>query len=213
MRKLYRLCKGVIAYLRHQILKIKLGYMGPGVSVAATVILEYPERQYFAAGVSVGHRAIIKANGENVYLDEGCSILDNALLFANSGHIRVGKRSWVGAGSQLHGNGGISIGNDVMIAPMCVVNTVSHNADDISVPMNAQGLNTAPVTIEDDVWIGAGARILQGVTIGEGAIVGANSLVTQDVPRRAIVVGTPAKIKSYRGKQDPPIKVTTLKHS
>jgi len=74
----------------------------------------------------------------------------------------------------------------------------NHNFDRLDIPMKNQGFNTAPIIIEDDVWIGHGCVITQGVTIGKGAIVGSNAVVTKDVPELAIVGGVPAKLIKYR---------------
>lgn len=64
--------------------------------------------------------------------------------------------------------------------------------------INEQGWIAKPVIICDDVWVGANSVILPGITIGKGAVVGAGSVVTKDVPAYAIVMGNPAKIKKYR---------------
>ena len=64
--------------------------------------------------------------------------------------------------------------------------------------MKNQGIHTSPIIIEDDVWVGYGAVITKGVTISKGAIIGANAVVTKDVPKYAIVGGVPAKIIKYR---------------
>ena len=72
------------------------------------------------------------------------------------------------------------------------------NFQDINIPMKNQGIHTSPIIIEDDVWIGYGAVITKGVTIRKGAIIGANAVVTKDVPEYAIVGGVPAKIIKYR---------------
>lgn len=60
-------------------------------------------------------------------------------------------------------------------------------------------MTTAPIIIGDDVWIGTGAVITKGVKIGNGAVIGVNSLITKDVPENAIVAGNPAKVIKFRG--------------
>lgn len=98
----------------------------------------------------------------------------------------------------------ISIGNNVLIGSRVLIIDNSHgmytgSEQDIpETPPNERILSTAPVVIEDNVWIGEGAVIQQGVTIGEGSIIAANSVVTKDVPTKTIVGGVPAKrIKEF----------------
>ena len=85
--------------------------------------------------------------------------------------------------------GGITIGNNVFIAPKVNLVTLNHSFD----PANRSATISKPIVIEDGVWIGIGATVLQGVTIGKNSIVGANSVVTRDVPPNTVVAGNPAK--------------------
>ncbi|MGU5658636.1 sugar O-acetyltransferase [Aeromonas veronii] len=107
-------------------------------------------------------------------------------------HIHLGKDSYINMGATLLDNAPIRIGAHVMIGPNVQIYTAAHalEADE-----RIQGTETAlPVTIEDKVWIGGGAILLPGVTIGREAIVGAGAVVTKDVPAGARVVGNPARI-------------------
>nr|WP_201776017.1 DapH/DapD/GlmU-related protein [Leptolinea tardivitalis] len=86
-----------------------------------------------------------------------------------------------------------------MMAIGCIIYSQYHCFDLLDRPMVEQGFYDAgPITIEDDVWIGARVTILAGVTIGTGSIIGAGSVVTKDVPRYSIVAGNPAKVIRYR---------------
>jgi maltose O-acetyltransferase len=102
----------------------------------------------------------------------------------------IGYRAWIGAAN---------IGADVMIGPDVLILSSNHRFESISVPMRLQG-HTAdqPVSIGDDVWIGARVIVLPGVTIGRGAILASGSVVTKDVPAHAIVGGNPARVLKYR---------------
>jgi acetyltransferase-like isoleucine patch superfamily enzyme len=90
---------------------------------------------------------------------------------------------------------GIKIGNNVMIASHTAITTLTH---DYTQEKMRNTIVSKPIVIEDDVWIGAHAVILPGVTIGRGAVVGAGSIVTRDVEPYSIVVGTPARHQKYR---------------
>jgi maltose O-acetyltransferase len=93
----------------------------------------------------------------------------------------------------------LKVGKDVMMGPYVVIIGDNHRFDNLDLPMRLQGTQEyPPVRIGDDVWIGARAIILPGLTIGNGAIIGAGSVVTKDVPPYAICAGNPAKIIRYR---------------
>jgi acetyltransferase-like isoleucine patch superfamily enzyme len=118
------------------------------------------------------------------------------------GFVHIGSNSSVGQGTILYGHGGLTIGDNVMIAAHCGIIASSHNFDNLDIPMSKQGYNAQGITIEDNVWIGIGARILDGVTIGSGAIIGANAVVNRSVPRGARYGGVPARPLKSRNHRD-----------
>lgn len=95
--------------------------------------------------------------------------------------------------------GDITIGDDVQIGPGAVLWGMDHGMEP-GRPIRTQPLYHEPIVVGDDVWIAAHAVVLKGVTIGSGAVVGAGSVVTRDVPEGAIVVGNPARVLRYRGE-------------
>ena len=109
-------------------------------------------------------------------------------------HISIGNNSAILNKCVIAGQGGLTIGNDVMVGFESIILTYTHRSDDLVIPIRKQGFTAAPVVIGNDVWIGTRVIILQGVTIGDGAIIGAGAVVTKDVPPYAIVGGVPAKI-------------------
>lgn len=104
--------------------------------------------------------------------------------------VTIGERCFIQQCCTFFGRGGITIGNDVFIGPKCNLITINHDPD----PENRSATFGRPIVIEDKVWIGINSTILPGVTIGYGAIVGAQSVVTKDVPPMTIVAGNPARI-------------------
>ncbi len=162
------------------------------------VTLRNPRSLALARGVMVDDYVQFWATSRrtpSIEIGDGCFIRSYASLNAGppEGYIRVGKGSSIGQYVLLYGNGGLEIGENVMIAAYTSIIASSHRADDHSVPMNAQGIVSKGIRIGNNVWIGAGARILDGVTIGDGAIIGANAVVTSDVPPAARMVGVPAR--------------------
>ena len=105
-----------------------------------------------------------------------------------------GDNSFIGHYSIIGVNESIAIGNNVMISQCVSIRDTDHAFENLDESMIEQGIKTSPIIIEDNVWISHGAVIKRGVTIGTGAIVAANAVVTKDVPKNAIVGGVPAKI-------------------
>lgn len=105
-------------------------------------------------------------------------------------NIFLGKNIWIQHGCTFFDRGKITIGNNVFIAPRVNLITLNHAFD----PTIRSATICKPIVIEDGVWIGTNSTILQGVTIGKNSVVGANSLVTKDVPPNVVVVGSPARI-------------------
>lgn len=133
-------------------------------------------------------KMILARCGENVNIEHGA-------IFASS--VELGDRSGIGIHARLSGK--CIIGNDVMMGPDCMIFTKNHCTSRIDLPMNQQGFTEeAPVTIEDDVWIGARVTILPGVCIGRGSVVAAGAVVTHSIPPYSVVGGVPAKIIKSR---------------
>lgn len=94
----------------------------------------------------------------------------------------------------------VRIGSNVLIGPRVMFETVNHGL--IYKPGEGRGHSTAPITVEDEVWVGAGTIITQGVTIGRGAVVAAGAVVTQDVAPYTLIGGVPAKLIRKLGQQE-----------
>lgn len=105
-------------------------------------------------------------------------------------NIRLGKRVFINSGCKFQDQGGITIGDDVLVGHNCVIATLNHAID----PNRRGDMIPAPVIIEDKVWIGANVTILPGVTIAAGAILAAGAVVTKDVEAESIVGGVPARL-------------------
>lgn len=111
----------------------------------------------------------------------------------------VGNNVRIGEGCYINARGGLNIGNNVKFGPQVFVWTWDHNyyAPE-KLPYDDEVIIDKPITICDNVWIGAKAVLVPGVTIGEGAVVAMGAVVTCDVPPCAVVGGNPAKILKYR---------------
>lgn len=129
--------------------------------------------------------------GERVTLRRGVVIAGNGLL-------AIGDGTTINEGCRISAFHDVRIGAGCLFAPCVSVLDIDHSFDTRAVPLKDQGYRTAPVVIGDEAWLGANAVVLRGVRIGRGAIVGANSVVTRDVPDYAIVGGVPARLLRMR---------------
>lgn len=162
------------------------------------------------------HAIRLKAGGANVDFSIQC---DGPVFTSGTGKILIGKRCRLGRGTELRteGNGQITIGDDVRINTGCMI--VAHgevvisdyaiigeyvsirdanHGMDPSHPMRYQPHSISPVKISRDVWVGRGSCILPGRSIGEGSVVGANSVVTEDIPPFSVAAGIPARVIKKR---------------
>lgn len=146
------------------------------------------------AGVTFG-RSITVIGGDRIVLAPGVRLMDGAYLWATpEGRIEIGDRTYVGEHVHLVANDHVSIGRDVLLAPFCYIQDTDHGFARLDIPIAAQPSNSSPIVIEDDVWLGAHTVVTRGVTIGRGAVVGANSVVTHDVAPYDVVAGSPARV-------------------
>lgn len=121
------------------------------------------------------------------------SVIESFACINNAvGDVIIGDHTRIGLHNTIIGP--VEIGNNVNLAQGITVTALNHNFSDTNKRIDEQGVSTNPVTIEDDVWVGANAVILPGVTIGEHCVVAAGAIVTKDVPPHSLVAGVPAKV-------------------
>ncbi|MEO7531734.1 MAG: acyltransferase [Sediminibacterium sp.] len=129
-------------------------------------------------------------------LGDGSTIEDFSTINNGVGDVLIGHHSLIGMGNTIIGP--VTIGNDVILAQNIVASGLNHGYEDIQMPISQQNINTAPIVIEDECWIGANVVIVAGVTIGKHCVVAAGAIVTKNIPPYSVAVGNPAKvIKQY----------------
>ncbi|MFO7618155.1 MAG: acyltransferase [Thermoplasmata archaeon] len=121
-------------------------------------------------------------------------------------NISIGDNSGFNAGCWISGGGGLTIGHNVIVGPHTVIHTQNHEYDDVTKPICEQGHTSKPVTIEDDVWIGARAVITPGSKIGRGCVIAAGAVVAGYITPHSVAAGVPAKVIKKRGT-DPESKL------
>lgn len=116
--------------------------------------------------------------------------IEPPFYFCYGTHISIGEGSYLNVNCNFIDDGEITIGQKVMFGPAVTIATVGHPIN----PDLREYMYTAPVSIEDNVWIGANVTICPGVTIGENSVIGAGSVVIHDIPANCIAVGNPCKV-------------------
>ena len=180
---------------------MNLDYWLRRLSGRATCVLEHGARLQASARIRN-----IRGENDCIRVGRHSLVAGELLVFAHGGNITIGDWCYIGEGARIWSSGSIEIGDRVLI---------SHGVnifDSLTHPLKAGArheqfkaitrtghpreidLGERPVSLGNDVWIGAGASILRGVSLEEGAIVGAGSVVTRPVPAYTIVAGNPAKI-------------------
>ena len=119
------------------------------------------------------------------------SVVSNQLTVVAPQNVKIGKSAYVMNGVLLMASGGIIIEDYALVAAHAKLITNDHD------PYFRPIITCQPIIIKEGAWIGAGAAIMKGVTVGKYAIIGANSVVTKDVPDYAVAVGVPAKVIKY----------------
>jgi acetyltransferase-like isoleucine patch superfamily enzyme len=108
--------------------------------------------------------------------------------------VSIGDRCLIGKGSAVVGHFSITIGNDVWTGHNVYITDQNHGYEDVTRPIGIQSMPEKPVTIGDGSWIGYGSVVLPGASIGDHVVIGANSVVTGDIPSYSVAVGSPAKV-------------------
>jgi acetyltransferase-like isoleucine patch superfamily enzyme len=131
--------------------------------------------------------------GRGTFLESGVTIQSAA------GRIRLGQRVYLSRGVTVGGVNLIEIGDFTLVGPGCYITDANHRFSDPATPVLDQGMSSKGATvIEDNVWLGANVVVTSGVRIGRHAVVGANSVVTQDIPEFSIASGVPARVTPSR---------------
>ncbi len=171
-----------MAIVRHGY-KIRLGN-NVVVERGATLSVDREGKSFIDIGANSHFysNCVIKASDGWIKIGNDCSVNEFAILFGGGGL----------------GDGGLEIGNDVRIAAHVRIVPMNHIYEDPKTPIRLQKIKAIGIKIEDDVWLGVGSTVLDGVTIGKGSVIGAGAVVTKDIPPYSIAVGVPAKVIKKR---------------
>ena len=166
-----------------------LGSMGKGCVIEKAARIARPDRIFLGVDVEILHSARIEA----IHQWGGVR---------HDPRIDIGDRTSIGPYVHIGAAQSVVVGNDVLMASRVYITDHDHGYDDPDTHVLVQPLKVSPVVIEDFAWLGENVMVLKGVKIGRNAIVGANSVVTTDIPPFAIAVGAPARVIKIRSFGD-----------
>lgn len=176
--------------------------------------------KYALLALRLFHRRFLTPTGRRMVLD-GMLFLGGGvkLQIGRNARVRFGRWTWIGHGTKIRCHEGeVRIGNKTVLGQECTISAYQHvsigeqcivadrvmlidfdhNVAEVERPIRLQGIYKRDVNVGSNVWIGYGAQILRGVTVGDNAIIGASAVVTKDVPANAVVAGSPARVIRMR---------------
>ncbi|QWU47766.1 DapH/DapD/GlmU-related protein [Bacillus sp. NP247] len=158
---------------------------GNGITLEEGVFLDGLSKEGLHIGdnVKIGSYTIIACSGSLKKLGKGA---------------RIGKNSGIGDFSFFGAAGGIEIGSNVIMGQNVRFHSENHNFDRTDIPIKEQGVTNKGIIVGDDCWIGSGAVFLDGVEVGSGCVIGANTLVNKNIPPYSVAVGNPVRIVKSR---------------
>jgi Acetyltransferase (isoleucine patch superfamily) len=163
-----------------------------------------PGKISIGARSKISPRATIIFKKGEVRIGRKIKLHPGVVIDAQKGKIVIGNNVSMNNYSILYGAGNITIGDNVRIAAHTVIVSFDHNFKEIDRPITSQDITRKPIEIGDDVWIGAGAKILGGSQIAKGCVIGANAVVKGKTEPYGIYVGNPARLIKRRGEKVPP---------
>jgi acetyltransferase-like isoleucine patch superfamily enzyme len=192
-------------WLRSRLYPKLLKRCGRGVVFGLNTILRHPHKIEIGDNVVIDDNCLLDAKGTD---NTGIKIGDNAFVGRNSilscknGDIVLGDRVNIGFNCEIFSGSRVAVGAGTLLAAYTYLIGGDHVAD-LDADIVHSGSTSQGITVGENAWFGAGAKVLDGVQIGAHSIIGAGALVTKDVPEYSIAVGLPAKVVRDRRAPKP----------
>jgi|GEM_PF-58587 len=201
------LCNGMPGVLglllRSKLYPMILGSVGRGVVFGRNVTLRHPHKIHVGDGVVIDDNCMLDAKGvdnKGIFLGEGVFVGRNTILSCKDGDIILEDGVNVGFNCEIYSSSKVRVGKDTMLAAYCyLIGGGNYDLDDFDKSFAEQdGMSSAGIDIEESVWLAADVKVLDGVHIGTGTVVGAGAVVRTDIPAMSLAAGLPAKVLRTR---------------
>ncbi|WP_210407623.1 acyltransferase, partial [Hydrocoleum sp. CS-953] len=188
--------------LRKKFYKSLFGRVGRNVIFGKSITIRHPDKIYIGDNVIIDDYAVLDGKGADnnrIIIGDNVMIGRSSVISCKNGNITIGENSNIAMNCFIQSAKEVNIGKNVLFAAYCyVIGGGDHETERTDIPIIAQGQIVKGITIEDNCWIGASVKVLDGVKIGRDSIIGAGAVVTKDIPDYAIAVGVPAKVVKTR---------------
>lgn len=191
-------------FLRSFFYPFIFGSVGKGVAFGANMAIRHPHKIHIGNNVLIDDNCVLDAKGESnegIQIHNGVFIGRGTILTCHNGDIILEDNVNIGFNCVIASFSKTIVKKNHLMAAFCYLVGGEHESDRTDIPVLFQGRSSKGVTVDENVWLGAGATILDGVTLGRDSIVGAGSVVSKDVPEFMISAGIPAKLLGDRRKR------------
>lgn len=196
----------VLSFFNGIIIRCSVSKCGKNLSVHKSVNVDNPKQIVLGDSVKLHKGVKIRSRNHSVSpsINFGKNVIihDNTYIDDYGGEIYIGDNSGIGQMCVVAGHGSLKIGKYCMIAGLTYIIPANHAFLNTEIAFANQGETKKGIVIEDNVWIGAGCVILDGIKIGSNSVVGAGSVVTKSIPSGVLACGNPAKVIKCIGIKD-----------
>jgi len=184
-----------------------LGSIGRNVTFGHGVVLRHPHKVRLGDDVVVDDLVVLDAKGtsnQGIRVGNGVFLGRGTILSCKDGDIVLGDHVNIGFQSEIFSGSSVRVGRHGLFAAYTYLVGGGHDFDRVGVPVLDQGRTSRGIVLGENVWLGTGTKVLDGVTIGRDVVVGANAVVTEDLPDGAVAVGIPARVLRRKGEVEIP---------
>ena len=191
-------------FLRKIFYHYLLKKVGRNVVFGRNVTIRHPSKIVIGDNCIIDDNCVLDAKGEKnkgILIGDNVVIARNTIISCKGGSIEVGNNTTIAMNCLIHSEKHVRVGENTLIASYCyIIGGGTHDFERLDVPVIQQPSNSKGIFLEDNLWLGAGVKVLDGVKIGRDSIIGAGAVVTKDIPEFSIAVGIPAKVVKKRGE-------------